>query len=146
MYIVSVTRLRIRKWRYLLPFLYLTLLSQRQARRAQGNLSSSVKHDAHLVFWTITLWHDEHSMRAFRNHGAHMRAMPRLRDWCDEATYVHWEQDERAEAPDLSAAFEHLAREGIVSRVKHPSPEHVSREFPAPKSVSHDLATSRPPR
>jgi hypothetical protein len=58
--------------------------------------------------------------------------MPKLREWCDEATYVHWLQVS-AEPPDLATAFDRLIREGIVSRVKHPSPDHASRSFPPPK-------------
>jgi hypothetical protein len=132
MHFVSVTRLRIRKWRYVPGFFYLTLLSLLQAKRAKGNLGTSLLRDAQLVFWTITVWQDEHCMREFRNRGAHQRAMPKLRQWCDEATYAHWLQ-ESAEPPDLAAAFERLVREGIVSRVKHPSPVHASRQFPLPK-------------
>ena len=133
MIFVSVTRLRIGSWRYLPAFLYFTLLSRWQAKRTEGNLATSIWRDAHLVFWTITVWRDEQAMREFRNHGAHQRVMPRLRDWCDEATYAHWLQ-ESAEPPDLAVAFERLIREGIVSRVKHPSPDHASRNFPPPRN------------
>jgi hypothetical protein len=129
---VSVTRLRIRKWRYLPAFFYFTLLSLIQSWRAEGNLGTSLTRDAHWVFWTITVWRDESSMRAFRNHGPHLRAMPKLRQWCDEATYAHWQQ-ESVEPPDLATAVERLIREGIVSRVEHPSPDHASRNFPPPR-------------
>lgn len=128
---VSVTRLRIRKWRYLPAFFYFTLLSFLQARRAVGNLGTSITRDAHAVFWTITMWRDEPSMRAFRNHGAHLRVMPKLRHWCDEATYAHWQQ-ESDEPPELDLAFERI-REGIVSRVEYPSPDHAARTFPPPR-------------
>jgi len=131
MHFVSVTRLRIRSWRFLPAFLYFTLLSLIQAKRADGNRGTSLKQDAHLVFWTVTLWHDEHAMREFRNHGAHQRALPKLREWCDEATYVHWLQD-GGEPPDLASAFERLVHDGIVSYVNYPSPDHASRNFPPP--------------
>ena len=129
---VSVTRLRIRKRRYLPAFLYFTLLSLMQARRADGNLGTSLRRDARRVFWTITIWRDEQSMRAFRNRGTHLRAMPKLRDWCDEATYANWLQDS-GEPPDLAVAYERHVREGIVSRVKHPTPDHTTLNFPPPK-------------
>jgi quinol monooxygenase YgiN len=131
MVFVSVTRLRIRKWRYLPAFFYYTLLSAWQARRAAGNLGLSIHRDAGQVYWTITVWRDEAAMREFRNHGAHLRAMPKLRDWCDEATYAHWEQ-ESATPPDLATGYERLIAEGIVSKVKHPSAEHEARAFPRP--------------
>ncbi len=129
---VSVTRLRIRKWRYLPGFFYFTLRSLLQARRALGNQGTTVRRDARSVYWTITLWTDEKAMRAFRNHGPHLQAMPKLLDWCDEATYVHWSQ-EGPEVPDAATAYERLVREGIVSKVKHPSPEHAVRNFPTPQ-------------
>ncbi len=132
MVFVSVTRLRIRKWRYLPAFFYYTLLSAWQARRAEGNLGLSIHRDARQVYWTITVWRDEAAMREFRNHGAHLRAMPKLRDWCDEATYAHWQQ-ESAARPDLITGYERLIAEGIVSKVKHPSAEHEARNFPKPK-------------
>ncbi|MGD9721225.1 MAG: DUF3291 domain-containing protein [Pirellulales bacterium] len=130
---ISVTRLRIRKWRFLPAFFYYTLRSFFQARRAAGNLHTSIERDAQLAFWTISVWRDEQSMHAFRNHGAHQRAMPKLLEWCDEATYAHWLQDS-AEPPELAGAYERLIRDGIVSKVKHPSPEHAKRNFPPPKS------------
>jgi heme-degrading monooxygenase HmoA len=71
MHFVSVTRLRIRRWRYLTAFLFFTLFSLVQAKRADGNRGTSLKRDAHLVYWTITIWRDQHAMREFRNHGAH---------------------------------------------------------------------------
>ena len=131
MVFVSVTRLRIRKWRYLPAFFYYTLLSARQARRAAGNQGMSIHRDARQVYWTITVWRDEPAMRDFRNHRAHQRAMPKLREWCDEATYAHWQQ-ESSDPPDLATAYERLVREGIVSKVKQPSADHESRRFPKP--------------
>lgn len=82
---------------------------------AAGNLGTSLRRDARLAFWTVTLWRDELAMRAFRYHGPRLRAMPRLRHWCDEATYVHWQQD-ATELPDQETAYERPIREGIVSR------------------------------
>lgn len=133
MHFVSVTRLRIRKWRYLPAFFYFTARSLVQSKRASGNLSTSLTRDAHLVFWTITVWRDEHTMRNFRNHGPHLRAMPKLREWCDEATYLHWQQEPQ-EPPNLATACERLVREGIVSKVNHPSADHATRNFLAPKT------------
>jgi hypothetical protein len=71
-------------------------------------------------------------MKAFRNGGAHLKAMPRLAEWCDEATYVHWSQDSDA-APEPKLAFERLVKDGVVSRVKDPSANHAARNFERPK-------------
>lgn len=129
---VSITRLRIRQWRYVPGFAWFALRSAIQSKRADGNLSTSATRDRGLVFWTITVWRDEISMREFRNRGAHQRAMPKLRDWCDEATYLHWTQD-AADPPTIAIAYERLMADGIVSKVKHPSPDHEQRNFAPPR-------------
>jgi hypothetical protein len=53
---VSITRLRVRSWRYLPRFLVGSVAALLQARRTPGNLSASVLRDAHLAFWTRTVW------------------------------------------------------------------------------------------
>lgn len=58
---VPVARPRIRKWRFVPGFLYITLLSLIQARRAKGNLGTSLERDSHLTFRTITVRRDERS-------------------------------------------------------------------------------------
>lgn len=140
MHFISVTRLRIRKLRYLPAFLVYSLLSMIQARRSKDNLRTSITRESGMIFWTITVWRDETAMRAFRNRGAHQRAMPKLRDWCDEATYAHWLQAS-AEPPDLTIAYEHIVQDGIVSRVKYPSIDHASRTFARPTNKKSE---SRP--
>ena len=57
--------------------------------------------------------------------------MSKLFAWCDEATYVHWEQARDA-APDLKSAYARLVAEGVVLRVKHPSRNHAARAFQDP--------------
>lgn len=127
---VSVTRLGIRKVAFLPGFAWYALLSGLQAHRAAGNLATETIKGKGLVFWTITVWSDSASARAFRNSVAHLKVMPKLAKWCDEATYVHWEQ-EGATTPNLQTAHARLLSEGIVSRVSHPSENHARRSFPA---------------
>jgi hypothetical protein len=33
-------------------------------------------------------------MRAYMTSGVHLKAMPKLLDWCGEASVVHWTQDD----------------------------------------------------
>jgi hypothetical protein len=129
---VSVTRLKIRKLRFFPGFAWNAARSTLQGRRADGNLRTLTIKDRGLVFWTITVWKDAEAMRAFRNSGDHKKVMLRLSEWCDEAAYVHREQDGDS-APDLQTAYARLVSDGVVSRVRHPSSSHATRAFPTPK-------------
>lgn len=42
------------------------------------------------TFWTITAWENAETMNTFRTSGAHLAVMPKLLNWCDEASVVHW--------------------------------------------------------
>jgi hypothetical protein len=122
---VSITRLHTRRWRFLLPFAINVWRSVRQAQRSPGFLKGTLALEPPLGFWTFTVWNDEHAMRAFRNSGRHMKAMPRLLDWCDEASYVHWQQSD-ASVPTRAVAFERLRDGGKLSKVNHPSAAHAA--------------------
>ena len=117
---VSITRLRVRRWRYLPGFLIQSLRAALQAKRATGNLAVSVLRDAGRAFWTRTVWRDEAAMRAFMRSGVHRRIMARLPEWCDEAALVRWVQD-AGEPPSWVEAHRRLQGEGRRSRVSHPS-------------------------
>ena len=120
---VSVTRLHLASRWYFPQFLFYSLAASRQARRSPGFLTGWLSNDAEFGFWTSTVWESLEAMRAFRNSGLHMRVMPRLLRWCDEASFVHWEQPDAA-APDVEAAFQRLSREGKLSKVNTPSVRH----------------------
>jgi hypothetical protein len=120
---VSVTRLHLAS-RWSFPrFVYYALASSKQARRSPGFLTGWVSNDGDFGFWTLTVWDSLDAMHAFRNSGVHLRAMPKLLRWCNEASFVHWEQPE-ATAPDIHAAFDRLARGGKLSKVHKPSARH----------------------
>jgi len=71
-------------------------------------------------------------MKAFRGSGAHAEVMPKLIDWCDEAAYTHWTVPDDS-VPWWPDAYEHLVREGRLSRVARPSSDHESRIFKKPR-------------
>ena len=135
MALISVTRLRLRSVRYLLPFYWHSLKSARQARRAPGFLGGQLAGERGMAYWTITAWHDEAAMRAYRTAPPHLRAMPKLLDWCDEASVVHWQQDGPA-LPDAAEAARRMVADGRISKVRHPSPAHAARR----------IVVGRPPR
>ena len=125
MAVVSITRLRVRSWRFLAPFLFYAFRSARQARHSQGNESTSLLRDRDRTFWTSTVWTNESTMKAFMLAGAHRQAMRKLLEWCDEASLVHWEQESDRE-PTWDEAHRRLQTEGRRSKVNHPSPAHES--------------------
>jgi hypothetical protein len=127
---ISVTRLRLRS--IFPPFLWWGLLSGVQAKRAPGNLKAAGLRDLHLTFWTLTAWTDEHAMRAFMLSGPHQRAMPKLFNWCDEASVVHWNQ-ETAELPSWSEAHRRMVEDGRQSQVQHPSDSHRAKRATPPR-------------
>lgn len=130
--LISITRLRIRSWRFLPAFVVYALRSSRQARRAEGNLAVNLLNDAHRTFWTASLWTDEAAMKRFMISGAHGKAMRKLLNWCDEAALVHWTQDEGT-LPSWLDAHSRLQAEGRPSKVRYASPAHVAHRFPAPR-------------
>lgn len=129
---VSVTRLRVRSWRFLPAFLFDAVRSARQAKVAQGILAVRLLRDAHNTWWTITAWDDEASMRNFMRAKPHGPAMRKLLHWCDEAAVVHWTQPE-AGLPSWPDAHRRMQLEGRTSKVNHPSPAHTASAIAAPE-------------
>jgi Domain of unknown function (DUF3291) len=129
---VSLTRLRLRSVLYLIPFMIYALLSSRQARRSRGNLGLNLLRDASRTFWTLSVWQSEEDMRSFMMAGSHRRAMPKLLDWCDEASVTHWEQ-ENSDLPDWNQAHRKMVERGRPSKVRFPSTDHVARRIPEPR-------------
>ena len=87
---VSITRRRVRSWRYLPGFLIQSSRVARQAKQAAGSLAVSVLRDAARAFWTRTVWRDEAAMRSYMQPGMDRRIVARLPDWCDEAALAYW--------------------------------------------------------
>jgi len=131
---VSITRLRVRSFRYLPVFLIGAFRSARQAKNAPGNLAVSLLSDSNFTFWTRTLWNDERSMRAFMLVGAHRSIMPRILQWCDEAAVAHWLQDS-LEPPSWQDMHRRLQQEGRASKVDYPSAAQSRFEVPPPKTT-----------
>ena len=123
MAIISVTRLRVRSWTFLAPFLIQSLRIGRQAKNAPGNLAVQLLADRHKTFWTCTCWESETAMRAFMLATPHGPAMRKLLEWCDEAALVHWSQP-GLEIPAWTEAHQRMQRDGRTSKVNHPSEDH----------------------
>ncbi|MDQ6651538.1 MAG: DUF3291 domain-containing protein [Acidobacteriota bacterium] len=129
---VSLTRLRVRSYRYLLQFIWRALQTGRQAELSSGFLSGKLLRESKNTFWTLTVWDNEASMRTYRNAGAHRGVMPNLLEWCDEASVAHWNQ-ETPELPNWQDAHQRMVKEGRRSKVNHPSLAHANDHIAAPR-------------
>jgi len=129
--VIAATRLHLRSWFYLAPFLWRTFLTSRQVARAAGFIGGRLLIDKYAAFWTVTGWQNEAVMRAYRDSGAHRAAMPNLRLWCDESTAAHW-PGESGTLPAWGEIHRRLVLEGRASPVERPSAKHSFKQFPAP--------------
>jgi hypothetical protein len=115
--VVSITRLHVRSWRFMPGFIIHTYRSMRQARSTGGFPGGRLAVELPIDFRTFTIRTDEKAMLRFRNTADHLKAMPRLLDWCHEAPYVHWQQDDST-VPTATVAFERLRDGGKLSKVR----------------------------
>lgn len=132
---VSLTRLRVRSFRFAPPFALHTWRSLRQVRSARGSQTGAIPADRNWTFWTMTAWDSEQSMRQFMVSGSHKTAMPHLVEWCDEASVAHWTQPETA-VPSWTEAHRRMREGGRPSKVGNPSPQHATLNFKAPRTVA----------
>jgi hypothetical protein len=57
--------------------------------------------------------------------------MSRIDDWCDEATFVDWEQD-GAGLTDWQEGYRRIVAAGQATSLTHGTAAHGARGFPAP--------------
>ena len=129
---VSITRLRVRSWRYLLPFVFYALRASRQAKSAPGDTAVSLLRETGNTYWTRTVWTTDSAMKTFMRTGPHGQVMRQLLEWCDEAALVHWEQETDQE-PSWHEAHRRLQVDGRRSKVNHPSLAHENFQIRPPK-------------
>jgi hypothetical protein len=65
-------------------------------------------------------------MKAFRDSAAHRAVMPKLIDWCDEASVAHWEGEV---ASDWNEIYRRMVEVGRTSRVRRPTAAHQQKRF-----------------
>jgi hypothetical protein len=126
--ITSITRLRISHWRFLPAFALHTFRSRNQILKAKGFLGGYLAGGPRRASWTVTVWEDLDSTREYRRTGAHLKAMPKLLDWCDEAAVATiTDSPSTPLAPEEAAAL--LRSNGRPSKVKNPGPHQVAGEL-----------------
>jgi hypothetical protein len=129
--VIVVTRLRLRDAAFFDEFFASAVAVTEQAQGSAGNLGADVLAEADNTFWTRTAWQERDLMHAFVGSEPHLTTMGRLDDWCDEATFVDWEQASAA-LPDWQDGYRHLIANGQVASLTNASDAHHSRDFPAP--------------
>jgi hypothetical protein len=123
--VVSVTRIRIRSWRFMVPFTIYSMRAVHQIRRSPGFLGGWVGRSRGGGMWTVTVWTDEAAMKNYRDHDAHKAAMPGMLDWGDEGSMARYEQA-GTQAPTAAEARDALAARGRTSKVRYPTAEHAA--------------------
>jgi len=126
--LAAVTRLRLRSWRFLIPFAIHASRSQKQASSAAGCLGVLTRKTSGWAFWTLSTWENDELLRGFLRGSPHREAMPKLFPWCDEAVTVHW-QITSLQMPTWEEAALQLQRGGRLLRVKYPSDAHRGGEI-----------------
>lgn len=137
MAVVSVTRLRVRSWRFMPGFIFSALRIGKQTAEAEGCLAAKVFRDRRNAFWTLTCWESETAMKAFMAAGPHGAAMRKLMEWCDEASVAHWVQ-EGSELPSWGEAHRRMLRHGRASKVNHPSDAQKAFRINEPDETRRD--------
>lgn len=131
MAVIVVTRLRLADPALFDEFFAAAVAVTEQAQNSDGNLGADVLADADNVYWTRTAWQARGPMEAFVGSEPHLTTMSRIDGWCNEATFVDWEQS-GAGLPDWQTGYDRLIAGGQAASLTNASDAHNTRAFPAP--------------
>jgi heme-degrading monooxygenase HmoA len=129
--VIVFTRLRLKDPALTDEFFTDAVAALEQAQKSEGNLGTDALADANNAWWTVTAWQDKQRMRAYTSADPHRGIMSRLDRFCDEATFVDWEQD-GTDLPDWQTGWRRMVDEGTAGMLSQASPAHQTRDFPAP--------------
>ena len=129
--IMVVTRLRLKDPALLDEFFTDAVAAIEQAQKSAGNLGADALADVSNAWWSVSAWTERGPMRAYVDSEPHLTIRARLDHYCDEATFVDWEQASPA-LPDWPTSWRHLTADGQAAELTHPSPANQTRGFPAP--------------
>ena len=129
--VIVVTRLRLKDPALLDEFFTDAVAAIEQAQKSAGNLGADALADADNAWWSVSAWASRDPMRAFVGTSPHVTIMGRLDHYCDEATFVDWEQD-GAGLPDWQTSWRHLTADGKAAELTDASPANQARDFPPP--------------
>jgi hypothetical protein len=129
--VIVVTRLRLKDPALLDEFFTAAVAAIEQAQKSDGNLGADALADAGNAWWSVSAWTARPPMQAFVDTEPHSSISKRLDHFCDEATFVDWEQDSPG-LPDWQTSWRHLTADGKVAALTHPSDANQARAFPPP--------------
>jgi quinol monooxygenase YgiN len=130
--IIVVTRLRLKDPALLDEFFAEAVAAIEQAQKSEGNLGADALADANNTWWSVSAWHDRDHMRAFVRSEPHQDISTHLDHFCDEATFVDWEQASPG-LPDWHTSWQHLTADGMAAELTRASAANGTRDFPPPR-------------
>ncbi len=144
---LTVTRLRIDWARpdILLPFLALARQCADAAQTSRGFIAGALWAEARLSFWTVTLWQDAASMRAFARGPSHSRAMRHLQRrgaGYSEAAFASGVSP-TAQWPEAAEIVTFLQEKAIFYTLPHPSGDHLEKRIRPPKNYNAERLEPR---
>ena len=135
MAVIVVTRLRLRDPALLDEFFTAAVAAIEQAQKSAGNLGADALADADNAWWSVSAWQGRGPMRAFVDSEPHRGISQRLDHFCDEATFVDWEQAS-PDLPDWQTSWGHITADGKAAELTRPSDANQTRAFPPPLQAS----------
>jgi quinol monooxygenase YgiN len=135
MAVIVVTRLRLKDPALLDEFFIDAVAAIEQAQKSDGNLGVDALADASNAWWSVSAWQERRPMQSYVRSEPHQTIRSKIDHYCDEATFVDWEQDSPA-LPDWQTNWRHLVADGLAAELTQPSAAHQTRQFPAPVVTS----------
>jgi len=131
--VIVVARLRLRD-RALLDELFTDAVAAiGRAMKSDGNLAADALAGADSAWRSVSAWQERHLMQAYLDSEPHLGISARLDHYCDEATFVDWDQDS-ADLPDRRTSWHHLTADGKAAELTHPSAANQTHDFPRQSS------------
>jgi hypothetical protein len=134
MVFLSTTRLKLKFYNYLIPFLIQNEKVLHQIRQSKGFIKGKEMAALDLSMWTTTLWDSETSLKAFYLSGSHLQAMSKLDLWASEAVTGH-RQINTLQLPSWYEVSRELSEIGHFIKLSNPSLDHKQQIINVPPIV-----------
>ena len=138
--VIVITRLRLKDAALTDEFFTDALAAIEQAQKSQGNLGADALADANNAWWSVTAWGERRLMHSYVRTEPHRTIMSHLDRFCDEATFVDWEQDS-ADLPDWQTGWR---REAVAVGQQPPGQPDAAQ--PGHHHGEHDVADDQAQR